>query len=136
MACNMLPCRFVDSTGIKQQEEYLISKKLAHLVDDIFWNLGFKSADQCEKVLCHLFRVYLADVLSHLLQARGNIPVATWEQRRTNIARTIDDLLESELRALFRTGWSEYLDVTYGEEAAKTDAPAANDTDMLVVDDE
>ena len=134
MACNMLPCRFVDLTRIKQQEEYLISKKLAHLVDDIFWNLGFKSADQCDKVLCHLFRVYLADCLSHLLQARGNIPVAHWEQRRTNIAQTIDDLLESELRGLIRTGWGDYLELTYGEEAVNTNAPAANDTDMLVVD--
>ena len=136
MACNVLPCRCVDLLGIDKRDEYLISKKLAHLIDDIFWNLGFKSADQCDKVLCQLSSVYLAHCLSYLLQARGTIPVAAWEQRRATIARTIDDLTESDFRALIRTGWSEYLEVTYGAENVQADAPAANDTEMLVVADD
>jgi hypothetical protein len=40
------------------------------------------------------------------------------------------------LRGLIRTGWGDYLELTYGEEAANADASAANDTDMLVVDDD
>ena len=87
-------------------------------------------------MVCQLSSVYLAHCLSYLLQARGTIPVAAWEQRRTTMARTIDDLTESDFRALIRTGWSEYLEVKYGAENVQADAPAANDTEMLVVADD
>ena len=29
---------------------YLVNKNIVHLIDDIFWNLGFKTETQAEKV--------------------------------------------------------------------------------------
>ena len=43
-------CSCLDVGGVVFRDEYLINPKLAHLVDDIFWTLGFKSGEQCEKV--------------------------------------------------------------------------------------
>ena len=32
------------------RDKYLKNPKLAHLVEDIFWTMGFKSGEQCDKV--------------------------------------------------------------------------------------
>ena len=45
-------------------DEYFINPKLAHLVHNIFWSLGFKLEKWCYKVhrsMIYVFRLYFAD---------------------------------------------------------------------------
>ena len=37
--------------GAKFEKCYLFNEKLVHLVDDIFWHLGFKSSEHAEQVI-------------------------------------------------------------------------------------
>ena len=43
--------RCVDVDSEKFRPVYLFNEKLVHLVDDIFWLMSFRSAEQAEKVL-------------------------------------------------------------------------------------
>ena len=69
----------------------------------------------------------------HSLQARGAIPLATWEQRRANIAQTIDVL--PDFRAEVREGWSCYIESTYGT-GESVGSSAVHDTETLVDSDD
>jgi hypothetical protein len=39
---------------------YLFNEKMLHLVDDIFWHLGFKSAEHAEKVASQITSINIA----------------------------------------------------------------------------
>ena len=41
----------MDEDGTKFTNLFLFNEKMLHLVDDIFWHLGFKSAEHAEKVM-------------------------------------------------------------------------------------
>ena len=41
----------MDGDGTKFTNLFLFNEKMLHLVDDIFWHLGFKSAEHAEKVM-------------------------------------------------------------------------------------
>ena len=45
----------MDSEKANFEKMYLFNEKMVHLVDDIFWNLGFKSAEHAEKVTSESF---------------------------------------------------------------------------------
>ena len=63
-----------------------------------------------------------------------SIPLATWEQRRANIAQTIDAL--QDFRAEVREGWSRYIQSTYGIGESVEDSGAVQGTETLVVSDD
>ena len=69
-----------------------------------------------------------------MLQARGAIPLAAWEDWRANIAHTIDALLD--FRAEVHEGWSRYIQSTYGIGESVEDSSAVQDTETLVVSDD
>lgn len=127
--------RCLDSDGIVFEDEYLISPKLAHLVDDIFWTLGFKSAEQCDKVHKCLPVFHAFSLLTiKLWQARGAMPLGAWEQRRAKIALTIDAL--PDFKSEICTGWSRYIESTYGSQTADQSTDPVQDMDTLVVEDD
>ena len=43
-------CSFLDVGCVVFRDEYHINPKLVHLVDDIFWTVGFKYVEQCDLV--------------------------------------------------------------------------------------
>ena len=45
----------------------LINKGIFHLIDDIFWNLGFKNETQAEKVIL-IIRIILIIFITHIIQ--------------------------------------------------------------------
>ncbi len=48
----------------------LINKSLIHLIDDIFWNLGFKNETQAEKVIviiCIILIIYIIRIICSIL---------------------------------------------------------------------
>jgi len=46
----------VDEDGTKFTNLFLFNEKMLHLVDDIFWHLGFKSAEHAEKVMLQVIK--------------------------------------------------------------------------------
>jgi len=43
--------RCMDQEGKRFENHYLFDDKLVHLVDEIFWLMGFKSAEHADKVV-------------------------------------------------------------------------------------
>ncbi len=84
----------------------VINKKFFHLIDDIFWKLGFKNETKAEKVIniLHIIHVLhiilLVSIISIILNISNiqqvgierGIPDHVWQEKRSVIAATIDGL--------------------------------------------
>ena len=46
----------MDEDRTKFTNPCLFNEKMLHLVDDIFWHLGFKSAEHAEKVMSQVIK--------------------------------------------------------------------------------
>ena len=44
----------MDEEGKRFENHYLFDDKLVHLVDEIFWLMGFKSAEHADKVISQI----------------------------------------------------------------------------------
>ncbi len=92
----------------------LINKSLIHLIDDIFWNSGFKNETQTEKVIV-IIRIILITyivrficiklIISTMSQVRVELGIAdhVWQEKRAAIAATVDtlgDRFKAELRGV------------------------------------
>ncbi len=71
----------------------LINKSLIHLIDDIFWNLGFKNDTQAEKVIVItrimliisvIFIIRIVLIISIMLQVRVELGITdhAWQEKR------------------------------------------------------
>jgi hypothetical protein len=97
-----------------------------HLMDDIFWNLGFKNETHADKVtmLIRIIRIIstirikrfmsIILIVSIISQVRADLGIADnfWQEQRAVIASTIDalgDRFKPELRA----GWLAYIRQNY-----------------------
>ena len=104
----------------------MINKSLFHLIDDIFWNLGFKNETHADKVtmLIRIIRIISAkrvkrfmsiiQIIAIILQGscRSWNPDHVWQEQRAVIASSIDglgDRFKPELRA----GWLAYIRQNY-----------------------
>ena len=63
MCLNAIVSRCVDSEGPRFEKLYLFNEKMVHLVDDIFWNLGFRSAEHAEKVTSEDFHYLISAII-------------------------------------------------------------------------
>jgi hypothetical protein len=96
----------------------LFNKNMLHLIDDIFWNLGFKNETQAEKVmviiriiliiniLLLIFLISIIPIILIMSQVRVAVGIAdhVWQEKRAAISATVDglgDRFKPELRA----GW-------------------------------
>jgi hypothetical protein len=124
----------------------LINKGLFHLIDDIFWNLGFKNETHADKVtmLIRIIRIirtirikrfmYIILIISIISQVRADLGIAdnVWQEQRAVIASTIDalgDRFKPELRA----GWLEYIRQNYPD--GPVDAHAIIGDSTLEIDE-
>ncbi len=109
-----------------------INKSLIHLIDDIFWNLGFKNETQAEKVIviiCIILIAYIICIiciiliLSIISQVRVELGIAdhVWQKKNATIAATVD-ALGDRFKAELRAGWLAYIRETYPDGPV---APAA-----------
>ena len=121
---------------------YLFNEKMVHLVDDIFWHLGFRSAEHAEEVTCQSlyfdYFTYFAYFNFQIFQVRieNSIPESTWATKREAIANEIYELGVG-YRKKVRDGWVTYLEAKY----AATGAPIHRRVDAVtaqkrVVDDD
>ena len=51
---------------------YLFNEKILHLVDDIFWHLGIKSAEHAEKVVSQSIDVMIIAMIMIILIITGS----------------------------------------------------------------
>jgi len=51
---------------------YLVNEKILHLVDDIFWHLGFKSTEHAEKVVSQIIDVVIIAMIMIILIITGS----------------------------------------------------------------
>jgi hypothetical protein len=49
--------------GAAVKKIFLLNKKIVHLIDDIFWNMGFKTETQAEKVILIIPIIRIIDII-------------------------------------------------------------------------
>ena len=124
----------------------MINKGLFHLIDDIFWNLGFKNETHADKVTMLIrikriisairIKLFIASILiiSIMSQVRVDlgIPDHVWQEQRAVIASSINglgDRFKPELRA----GWLAYIRQNYPD--GPVEAPAIIGEGTLEIDE-
>ena len=116
---------------------YVINEGLVHLIDEFYWYMGFKNAEQAEKVTCvdTLGVVVIFVMISILSQVRNDmgIPEYVWREKREALAKEIDDLGE-EFRPKFKSAWLDYLKTMHAGGASAP--PPTINSSSFVVDDE
>ncbi len=79
----------------------LFNKNMIYLIDEIFWNSGFKNETQAEKVImCIILIIYVISFISiiliisiiSLVQVELGNADHVWQEKRAAIAGTIDAL--------------------------------------------
>ncbi len=91
----------------------LFNNNMVYLIDENFWNLGFKNETQAEKVIIcilliiHVFsliRIILIIAIISQVQVELGIVDHVWQEKRAAIAETID-ALGDRFKPELRTGW-------------------------------
>ena len=108
--------RRTSQTSQTTKSFHFINPTIVHLIDDIFWTMGFKSSDCADKVwLFWLFWLSWLFWLLHLtvqvLIARG-ILEQIWINKRCMLAKTVDDLGE-RFRPTLHAAWLVFIKKTY-----------------------
>ena len=121
----------------------LINKNLFHLIDDIFWTVGFKTTEKAKKVIvimCIILIIYVISfihiilIISIMSQVRIELGIAdhVWQEKRAAIAATVDELGD-KFKPELRAGWLAHIRETYPDGPA---APAATvEEETLVLGD-
>ncbi len=114
---------------------FILNKNIVHLVDDIFWNWGFrlKRRSRVFRFLLCLFQLFQLSILSidyfnylyyiyycnhcDYFWVRVDLRVAdhVWADKRAEIAKKVDDLGD-QFRPAMRAGWLAYMTWTYERE--------------------
>ena len=81
---------------------FMLNKNIVHLIDDIFWNMGFKTETRADKVI-HIIPIIRVSVIIliisiisivHYFQVRQDLGIAdhVCQEKRTAIAQSVDAL--------------------------------------------
>jgi hypothetical protein len=127
--------------GTVVQKISLINKSLIHLIDDIFWNFGFKNETQAEMVSV-IIRIILITYINRILciilvisimsQFRVELRIADhiWQEKCAAIAATVD-ALGDRFKAELRAGWLVYIRKTYPDGPVAPAATVGEETLLL-----
>ncbi len=109
---------------------------MIYLIDEIFWNLGFKNETQAEKVIIHIILVVYVISLKRIiliilimLRVLVELGIAdhVWQEKRAAIAETVD-ALGDRFKPELRTGWLAYIRETYPDGPVVPDATVGEET--------
>ena len=82
---------------------------MVHLVDNIFWHLGFKSAQHAEKVMSQI--IDYCDYCNYCdyfqVRVDNGVLDSVWVNKRASIAKEIRDL-GAGYRQILRDGWVQW----------------------------
>ena len=143
---------------------YLVNKNIVHLIDDIFWNLGFKTDTQAEKVtteimiiicimhiilimtiilimyIIQIMHIILIMYIIHIIliiafQVRISLGLADHVwQDKRAAIAQTVDALGDQFRVAMRAGWLAYIKNAYPDGVAIVTQSVGQGT--LVVDDD
>ncbi len=119
---------------------FLVNENIVHLVDDIFWNCGFKRELQGKEVIIDIIAFYrnycYYYTYCHYLQVRADLGIAdhVWKDKRIAIAERVDNLGD-QLRPAMRAGWLAYITRNYPKDAASA-GPVLGEEELVVADDD
>ncbi len=126
--------------GLFTKKVFLVNENIVHLVDDIFWNCGFKTESQGEQVMIDIIAFYRIFgyyyTYCHWLQVRADLGIADhiWKDKRIAIAKRVDDLGD-QFRPVMRAGWLAYITRNYPKDAASA-GPVLREGELVVADDD
>jgi hypothetical protein len=140
-AC-LLRCRH-SAKGTFVKNIPLINKNLIHLINDIFWNLGFKTAERAETVIVIIriipiiyiiLLILVILIISIMSQVHIKLRITdhVWQEKRAAIAVTVD-ALGDRFKPELATGWLAYIRETYSDGPVAPAATVGEET--LVLDD-
>ena len=103
----------------------ILNKNIVHLVDNMFWNMGFKTQIQADKVIsvihiiliirlcCYAYYTDYTDYINYF-QVCVELGIADhiWLDKRKAIAQTVD-ALGDEFKPAMRAGWMSYISKVY-----------------------
>ncbi len=133
----------LSAKGLFVKKMHVLNKGIVHMIDDIFWNCGFRTESQGEQVvlwllrlLCFLRLLLLLRLLKLFWKVRVDLglPDHIWVDKRAAIAKKVDDLGD-QFRPAMRTGWLAYIKKTYSADAVQH-SPALGQGEWVVRDDE
>mmetsp|Transcript_35176 Transcript_35176/g.73671 ORF Transcript_35176/g.73671 Transcript_35176/m.73671 type:complete len:98 (+) Transcript_35176:305-598(+) len=96
---------------------FFLNKNIVHLIDNIFWNMGFKTETRAEKVRIDL------GLVEHV-----------WQDKRPDISQTVE-ALGDQFRQALRAGWLPYIQNAYAVGAASSRSSAGQGP-LVVGEDE
>jgi hypothetical protein len=97
-----------------------------HLIDDIFWNMGFKTETVMSIIQGYAYYIKsvirmilikpitsiisIISIIPHYLQVRQDLGLADhmWQDKRTLIAQSVDNL-GNQFRPAMRAGWLSFM---------------------------
>ena len=62
----------MDEDGTKFTNLFLFNEKMLHLVDDIFWHLGFKSTEHAQEVMSQIIDIVIIAMIMIILIIIGS----------------------------------------------------------------
>jgi hypothetical protein len=123
----------------------MLNKNIVHLIDDIFWNMGFKTETQADKVMPIISILSIISIISiisliliiriicRFIRILPGLADHVWQDRRSLIAQSVDNL-DDQFRPVMRAGWLSYIRRAYPEDNA-ADACLVVEEGILVVPD-
>ncbi len=113
---------------------FILNKNTVNLIDDIFWNMGFKTETQAEKVIIHImfitFIIHLKFIILIISVILGSCRSWYNRSRVAGQARSY----RPQFRPAMRAGWLSYTRNTYPDGSA-TAGPAVGQGTLIVEDD-
>ncbi len=80
------------SNGGGVKKTFILYENIVHFVDDIFWNMGFKTETRAEKVInCIICIIHIMLIISIILQVRIDLGLAdhVWQKKHAAIAQMV-----------------------------------------------
>ncbi len=116
-------CSSYSVKGTVVKKIFILNKSIVHLINDIFWHMGFKTETQAEKVILiirfiefynNYYTYYTYANYKHYCRLRQDLGLAdhVWQDKRAAIAETVDDLGD-QFRPAMRAGWLSYIRQAY-----------------------
>ncbi len=129
--------------GSVVKKMFMFNKHIVHLIDDIFWNMGFKTEAQTEKVIdiirilriIHIILFVTIILIIHIIfRFVSTLELHhVWQDKRSAIVQTVD-AVGDKFQAAVDAGWLSYIRKTYPD-GAVSEGPSLGESSALIVAD-
>ena len=115
---------------------FMLNKNIVHLIDDIFWHMGFKTETQAEKVILIIHFLAFETIITLILIIRIiarcvkilDLQIKCGRTKGRLLPKNVDDLGD-QFRPAMHSGWLSYIRKAY----PGSDAPDAGPPEGTLV---